>query len=164
MKWQQFSAGAPDESRRVAFARRHAGHLHTMSDAMSRRRFLRQATGAAALGATVGPGLMRPLQAVAAGPGVGLAEPIPTTVEFFPGVQSHVLAPPVLFGPDSDPSTVYNFEGATGISFTSGQVERRDRRTGGTETLPFSFNDMRFMKGRFRGRDGHVRNATFAFI
>jgi hypothetical protein len=29
--------------------------------------------------------------------------------------------------------------------------------------LPYSFNDMRFMQGLFRGRDGHVREATFVF-
>jgi len=41
---------------------------------------------------------------------------------------------------------------------------RRNKRTGEVRTLPYSFNDMRFMKGVFRGRDGHERNATFAFI
>ena len=164
MKWPELAADAAVGSRRAAFVRRHAGHLHTMNDALSRRRFLQRATGAAAFGATVGSGLLRPFDAVAAGPGIGLVEPIPTTVEFFPGVQSHVLGPPFLFGPDSDPSTVYNFEGVTGISFTSGEVERRNRRTGRRETLPYLFNDMRFMKGRFRGRDGHDRVATFAFV
>ena len=42
-------------------------------------------------------------------------------------------------------------------------VERTDRRTGEMRTLPYAFNDMRFMQGRFEGRDGHVRNATFVF-
>jgi hypothetical protein len=91
-------------------------------------------------------------------------QPIPTTAEFFPGVESHVQAPPSLVGPDSDPATVYNFEGATGIAFISGVCERRNRKTGETRTLPFQFNDMRFMKGVFRGRDGHVRGATFALV
>jgi hypothetical protein len=58
---------------------------------------------------------------------------------------------------------VYNFDGTAGIAFISGFVERTDRKTGETRTLPYSFNDMRFMQGRFEGRDGHVRDATFAF-
>jgi hypothetical protein len=108
--------------------------------------------------------LVRPDRAFASGPGIGLVEPIPTTFEFFPGVQSHVLAPPILFGPDSDPATVNNFQGASAIAFISGTCERTNRKTGETRQLPFIFNDMRFMKGMFRGRDGHVRNATFGFV
>jgi hypothetical protein len=91
-------------------------------------------------------------------------EPIPTTAEFFTGVESHVQAPPGLVGPDSDPATVYNFEGATGVGYISGMCERRNRKTGETRTLPFLMNDMRFMKGDFRGRDGHIRGATFALV
>ncbi len=105
-----------------------------------------------------------PRSAQAAGPGIGLAVPIPTTTEFFPGVQSHVQAPPFLEGPDSDPATVYNFQGATGIAFISGMVDRWNRRTGERRRLPYLFNDMRFMQGVFRGRDGHARNATFGFV
>lgn len=94
---------------------------------------------------------------------MGLTEPIPGTLEFFPGVFENVQAPP-LTGDDTDPSTINNFTGAAGIAFISGLVERRNRKTGEVRTLPFSFTDMRFMKGVFRGRDGHPRNATFAFI
>ena len=117
-----------------------------------------------AIGAAASGGLLRPGRALAGGPGIGLVEPIPTTFEFFPGVQSHVQAPPVLFGPDSDPATVNNFHGASAIAFISGTCERRNRETGETRTLPFIFNDMRFMKGVFRGRDGHVRDASFGFV
>ena len=86
--------------------------------------------------------------------------------EFAAGLDTvfgHVQAPP-LTGVDSDPSTVTNFEGAAGIAFISGMVDRFDRRTGDVRTLPFLFTDMRFMKGVFRGRDGHERDATFAFV
>ncbi len=91
-------------------------------------------------------------------------EPIPTTAEFFPGVESHVQAPPDPIGAGSDPATVYNFEGATGVGYISGTCERRNRKTGETRTLPFVMNDMRFMKGVFQGRDGHIRGATFALV
>ena len=109
-------------------------------------------------------GLLRPASARATGPGIGQLLPIPTTAEFFPGVQSHIQGPPFLMGPDSDPSSVYNFQGDCGIAFISGTCQRRDRRTGLVEDLPFSFNDMRFMQGVVRGRHGHARNVTLGFV
>lgn len=137
---------------------------HPDAHGWSRREFLRTAAGAAAIGAAASAGLLRPGRAFAGGPGIGLVEPIPTTVEFFPGVQSHVLAPPFLFGPDSDPATVFNFQGASALALISGTCERINRKTGESRTLPFLLNDMRFMKGVFRGRDGHVREAAFGFV
>jgi hypothetical protein len=98
---------------------------------------------------------------VRGGPGVGLVTPIPTTLSLF-GLDVHVQAPPFT-GADSDPSSVYDFRGTVGIAFISGFVERTDRKTGETRTLPYFSNDMRFMQGGFLGRDGHARNATFAF-
>src|SRR5262245_40737223 len=97
------------------------------ADGWSRRGFLHTAAGAAAVGAVSSVGLMRAGAVHADGPGIGLAEPIPTSVEFFPGVQSHVLGPPLLFGPDSDPATVNNFHGASAIGFISGTCDRRNR-------------------------------------
>jgi hypothetical protein len=129
----------------------------------SRKTFVQAGAGAAALGAAASAGLIRPGRALA-GPGIGLVEPIPTTFEFFPGVQSHVQAPPFLFGPDSDPATVFNFQGVSGLAYISGTCEQRNRKTGETRELPFVSNDMRFMKGVFRGRDGHVRDAAFGFV
>lgn len=142
----------------------HPHHDSVSPGGISRRGFLRGAVGTAALGAAAGTGLLGTTGVLASGPGIGLVLPIPTTVEFFPGVKSHVQAPPFLAGPDSDPATVTNFTGVSGIAFIDGLVDRRNRRTGETRTLPFRFNDMRFMQGKFRGRDGHVRDATFAFI
>jgi hypothetical protein len=129
----------------------------------SRRKFLKTTAGAVVVGAAASAGLLRPGRALA-GPGIGLVEPIPTTFEFFPGVESHVLAPPFLFGPDSDPATVYNFQGASALAYISGTCQQRNRLTGQTRELPFRSNDMRFMKGAFRGHDGHVRDASFGFI
>jgi hypothetical protein len=96
-------------------------------------------------------------------PGIGLAEPIPATAEFF-GVLSHVQFPPVLGGDAADPGTVFNFERAVGAALISGTCEQRNRKTGAKRTLPYMFNDMRFQQGVFRGRDGHEREATFAFV
>ena len=140
----------------------HAGHARTQY-ALSRRGLLKGAAGAALAGAVVGSGLFDPLTARAAAPGVGLVEPIPATIEFFPGVFGHVQAPPFT-GLDSDPGTVYNFEGAAGLAYISGEVVRTNRRTGESRTLPVLFSDMRFQQGVFKGRDGHVREATFAFV
>ena len=144
-------------------ARRHAGHSHASPSFLSRRKFLQAAAGATVLGAAAGSGLFRPQIAQASGPGVGEVLPIPTTLEVFPGKEFHLQAPPFT-GADTDPSTVYNFEGSAGIALISGSVERTNRKTRESRTLPFSNNDMRFMQGVFRGRDGHVRDGTFALI
>ena len=138
----------------------HAGHRHAAS-LLSRRGFLRATAGATALGAMAGPSLLAQ-RAQAAAPGIGLALPIPATLDLL-GEDFHVQAPP-LTGVDTDAASVNNFQGAAGIAFISGTVERTDRKTGETRVLPYLFNDMRFMQGVFRGRDGHERNATFAFI
>ena len=131
---------------------------------VSRRRFLQRTAGAAAIGAATGAGFLGLGRANAAAPGIGLVVPIPYGLDFFgDGRVFHVEAPPF---PNSgeDPATVYNFEGTSGISFTDGLVDRTNRKTGLVETLPFIANDMRFMQGQFRGRDGHVRAGTFGFV
>jgi hypothetical protein len=155
--------GLPSRVGEVAARCTGATHAHVPPD-WSRRHFLQLVGGVAAVGAAAGTQVMRASSADAAGPGIEMVEPIPTTVEFFPGVQSHVLGPPFLLGPDSDPSTVFNFRGASAIAFLDGEVERRNRRTGETQVFPFVATDMRFMQGIFRGTDGRVRDATFAFI
>jgi hypothetical protein len=160
MPHQWYMSGRPLTPARPTDPGAHDGHSHQLT----RRRFLQTSAGAAALGAVVGTGLLRPASAQAAGPGIGLAEPIPATFEFFPGVFSHVQFPPVLVDENSDPGTVFNFQGAVGAALISGMCTRRNRRTGETRTLPYSMNDMRFQKGVFRGRDGHRRGATFALV
>ena len=162
MRREGWTSGERLMPTRSVAPRVHGGHTHPPSPMWSRRSFLEGAVGAAALGAVVGSGLLRPLSAAAAGPGIGQVEPIPTVSDFF-GVPSHVTGGP-LEREVAGPSSVYNFHGATGIAFVSGFCERRDRRSGETQTLPYLFNDMRFMQGVFRGRDGHERDATFAFI
>ena len=146
---------------RHAFAAETRKRL-SLPAALTRRQLLRGA-GGVAVGAAAVAGLGGARGGRAAGPGIGLALPIPSTLEALPGVEIHVLAPPFT-GTDSDPSSVYNFRGATGIAFISGEVERTNLRTGEVLTLPYLFSDMRFMQGEFEGGDGHVRGATFAFI
>ena len=138
------------------------GHSH--DHRWTRRGFLQTTAGAAALGAFAGTGILRPGAAQAAGPGIGLAEPIPATAEFFPGVLSHVQFPPVVGGDNADPGTVFNFKGAVGAALISGKCEQRNRRTGVTRELEYRFNDMRFQQGVFRSRDEHERGATFALV
>jgi hypothetical protein len=138
-------------------ARAHAARCPLHARGVSRRQFLQDAAGVAAFAATLASSRAEALQ----GPGIGLVLPIPTTLDIF-GQDFHVQAPPFT-GADSDPSSVYNFEGSVGIAFISGAVQRRNRKTGESQTLPYAFNDMRFMQGRFEGRDGHVRAGTFVF-
>jgi hypothetical protein len=144
--------------RRAAHA--HAAHCHICGAGVTRRQFLQDTAGVTVVAATLGAAVPR-AEGAPANPGIGLVTPIPTTLDIA-GEQFHVQAPPFT-GADSDPSSVYDFEGTAGIAFISGVVDRTDRKTGETRTLPYAFNDMRFMQGRFEGRDGHVRDATFVF-
>jgi hypothetical protein len=140
--------------------RARAAHCQIHRARVSRRQFIQSAAGLTAFAATLGSSVSR-AQGPLGGPGIGLVTPIPTTLPIF-GQDFHVQAPPFT-GVDSDPSSVYDFHGTVGIAFISGFVERTDRKTGEMRTLPYAFNDMRFMQGLFEGRDGHVRNATFMF-
>ena len=128
--------------------------------AMSRRRFLETATAATALGGALSTGLLMPRTAAAQG--VGDVLPIPTTLNFF-GVDAHVQAPPVT-GVDSDPSTVWNFQGTSAIAFIDTTATQRDRKTGAEKKLDSLFNHMTFLQGVYAGRDGHVRSGTFALV
>jgi hypothetical protein len=129
---------------------------------ISRRKFLEAAVGASVVGGAVGLGFLRPGSAWAA-PGIGNVLPIPTTLNVF-GVDIHVQAPPFT-GADTDPSTVWNFQGSSGVAFINTTATRTNRKTGLVqEGLDSSGNHMIFMQGVYRGRDGHVREATFAFV
>ena len=129
---------------------------------MSRRHFLQTATGAAAIGTALGAGVLSPRTA-AAEPGIGNVLPIPSTLEFF-GKEFHIQAPP-FSGVDTDPSTVYNFEGYSGIAFMDTTATQRDRKTGIVSgTLDSFANHMTFMQGVYAGRDGHIRPGTFSLV
>ena len=149
-----------NSSGKVLSVRDRAMHHQAMHIAMSRRHFL-QATGASALGAALGSGLLMPSAATAQG--LGNVLPIPTTIPVF-GTNIHLQAPPFT-GADSDPSTVWNFQGSSGIAFMDTTATQRDRKTGQVrENLPSLENHMTFMHGVYAGRDGHVRAGTFALV
>jgi hypothetical protein len=130
--------------------------------AISRRKFLDGAIRASVLGGALGSGLLRPLSASAA-PGIGNVVPTPNTLEAF-GVEIHVQAPPFT-GPDSDPATINNFQGFSGIALINTTATQTHRRTGVVqEDLDSSGNHMTFLQGVYRGRDGHVRDGTFSLV
>jgi hypothetical protein len=137
-----------------------AGHAHVLPRSWGRRQFL-QAAGASTAGIALGSRLVRTGLAEA-GPGIGNILPIPTTLDAF-GEEIHVQVPPFT-GADSDPSTVDNFQGASAIALVDTSVSRRNRKTGETLVLPSTGNHVTFMKGVYRGRDGHVRDGTFSLI
>lgn len=129
---------------------------------VSRRKFLEAAVGASVIGGAVGLGVLRPTAALAA-PGIGNVLPIPTTLTAF-GVDIHVQAPPFT-GDNTDPATVWNFQGSSGIAFINTTATRTNRKTGIVqENLDSSENHMTFLQGVYRGRDGHVRDGTFSFV
>jgi secreted PhoX family phosphatase len=146
-------------SQPVLSIRQRASHK-AMHDAMSRRHFLQAATGATALGTTLAGSLLSP--PAAAAQGIGNVLPITSTLNFF-GVDLHIQAPP-FSGVDTDPSTVWNFQGSSAIAFIDTTATRTNRKTGAVRNLDSLFNHMTFMKGIYRGRDGHVREGTFSLV
>ena len=149
---------------KLAHSVQHRARYTLLARAISRREFVQTAAGAAAVGAAAwGSGLPWPRLAGAARPGRGDVLPIPGGAAAFGG-SFHVYGPPVADSADSDPSTVGNLDGAVGLAYISGMVTETNRKKGVERSLPFNDSDMRFMQGAYRGRDGHVREGTFAFI
>jgi hypothetical protein len=142
---------------------RHPGHTHAWHHAMSRRQFIRTAAGVAAVSTALGAGVWRPGQAKAHQAHEPV--PIPGGTPVFDG-EFHVFGPgfPGFDPPDAEPSTITDFNGFLGLAYISGEVTRTNTATGEVRTLPFMNNDMRFMKGNFRGTDGRMHHGAFAFI
>ena len=113
---------------------------------VSRRQFIRTGLGAAAVGAVVGPQLLHPSTAYAAGD-----DPIPVG-------GSPFLAPFHVWTP------ITNFNGVAAIAYVSGNVRRTHLQTGAVDLLSFLDADMRFMQGVYRGADGKPRQGTFGFV
>jgi hypothetical protein len=128
---------------------------------LSRRHFVRSATGALAAGAALASGVWTPLLAKEREHEHDPANPVPIPIGSF---GFHVNAPAFLDPVDADPSTITDFRGFTGLAYISGMVSRTDRRTHAKVELPFLSSDMRFMQGAYRGFDGRIRRGTFGFI
>ena|SRR5207245_592610 len=145
----------------LGVAPRHRSDMPSWGPALSRRRFLRSAAGAAGL--VLGSNLL--LQAK--GDGSFEPTPIPGGNYFlgFPGPLFHVFAPGLgSFPVDQEPSTITNFNGFVGLAYISGMVTETNMSTGAKRRLPFLTSDMRFMKGVFRDTEGQVRQGTFALV
>jgi hypothetical protein len=105
---------------------------------------------------------LRPISALA-DPGIGNLLPVPNTLTAF-GVDIHLQIPP-LTGADTDLATVWNFQGYSAIGLINTTATQTNRKTGVVqENLTSSGNHMTFMKGVYEGRDGHVRDGTFALV
>ena len=127
---------------------------------ISRRQFVRGMAGAAVLGATFGTGLLRPQPVQAS----GSSDPLPVVGGWSVLNPYHVYAPFFDGTVDSEPATITNFDGFVALGYISGIVTRTTTKTGERLTLPFVDSDMRFMKGVYRGQDGHVHQGAFGFV
>src|ERR1700680_757141 len=128
---------------------------------LARRQFIRTAAGTAVVGATLGSALWTP--ALAAPKGAFAPVPIPGGSPFLGG-SFHVFGPAAFDPIDAEPVTITNFNGFAGLAYISGMVTQTNTKTGEKARYPFVNSDMRFMQGNFRGADGRIHQATFAFI
>jgi hypothetical protein len=139
----------------------HTGHAHVWQHAISRRQFMRMAAGAAGIGAALGAGVWRPRLARAD----QSPEPVP-----IPGGTPvltggfHLFVPGGIDPVDAEPATITDFNGFVGLAYISGTVAQTNTATGEVRRLPFVNNDMRFMKGVFRGTDGQIHQGAFALV
>ncbi len=129
---------------------------HLSHHEVSRRTFLRGSAGAAGL--LLGSGLLGQLPALAAPPGTGQPKPIPGGITVG-GTTFHLFLP----GPGSEPSTITDFNGFSGVAVVDGAWAATGTPTGGVASGVWEA-DMRFMKGLFVGADGLRRQGTFGFV
>jgi len=137
-----------------------ADSIRAVQPGLSRRQFTRTAAGSA-VGAALGAALWTP--AVAAPKGAFAPVPIPGGTPFLGG-SYHVFGPAAFDPADAEPATITNLNGFVGLAYISGMVTQTNTKTGQKARYPFVDSDMRFMQGNFRGTDGRIHQATFAFI
>ncbi len=121
------------------------------------RRALIGGAAAAAVGTSLGSGLLWPTAASAAPVSVPPPRPTPATTTLN-GVAFHFVP----FGPGVDPSSITDFKGFVGVADVRGTGTARNP-DGSVETLLFD-TDMRFMQGTYVGLDGDRHEATFGFV
>lgn len=134
------------------------GHTHFWDRAIARRKLMKTAAGAAALGLTSSLRLPRPAFAQA---GSGIPKPIPGGVSPF-GIPIHhfpLPAPGTPLNRLTEPSEITDFNGFIGDTRIRGQ----GIGTGFSQPLAFQ-TDMGFMQGEFVGEDGEHHKGTFVFI
>src|ERR1700747_3606025 len=126
---------------------------------MSRRQLARTAAGSAFV-AAVGSRLWTPslVEAASFAP-----VPIPGGSPALGG-SYHVFGPAAFDPVDAEPVTITNLDAFVGLAYISGMVTQTNVKTGEKARYPFVDSDMRFMEGNFRGTDGRLHQATFAFI
>ena len=140
----------------------YTGHAHFRERALSRRRFVQTAAGAAMV---VGAGLWLPASAAAAPPGTGQPKPIPGGTDLLAllglgsGPTYHFFFP--AFG--QEVSTVGDLNGFVAAAEIQGSGTATDTASGATSTLTYDA-DVRFMDGVYVGQDGRTRRGTFGFI
>ena len=139
--------------------------LRQLPRSLSRRDFVRRASGAVAAGAAVGSGLLGP-SLFASPHSNGDPLPIPGGSPALGGAF-HVYGPSPDGGLDpidAEPSTITNLNGVVGLTYISGTVSRRKIGSNVQVELPYIASDMRFMQGVYRGVDGKPRQGTFGLI
>jgi len=137
------------------------GPVSEVRPGLSRRQFTRTAAGTAVVGATLGSALWTP--SLAAPKGAFAPVPIPGGSPFLGGGY-HVFGPAAFDPVDAEPVTITNLNSFVGLAYISGMVTQTNVKTGEKARYPFVDSDMRFMQGNFRGTDGRIHQATFAFI
>lgn len=139
------------------------------STAITRRQFLKAGATAAL---AVGSGLARPETTWATSKKRSAdPRPIPYGTRFLgpDGPLFHAQAPGYPL-PDldtdpatNDPSTITDFNGFVGLVYVGGQGTHHNLVTNETRSLYWEV-DLRFMVGRYVGKDGRKRDGTFGFV
>jgi len=130
---------------------------------MTQRQFTRTVAGTAVLGGAFGAGLLEPATAKEQESFAPVPIPGGTPIPPFNGMY-HFFAPAAIDPIDAEPITITNMNGFVGLAYTSGMVTQTNTKTGERLRLPFLNADTRLMQGGFRGTDGAVHQATFAFV
>lgn len=148
-----------------AGALRTIGHPHFWDRAMSRRHML---LGTAAVaGVMVGGRVVPPRFGRPAGAGTATdPRPIPGGFMTLDERRYHAHVPGRTnpldpSSPINEPATITDFDGVVAIMVTQGTGKGVER---GVEAPLYFDSDMRFMAGRYVGRDGEIHQGAFGFV
>jgi hypothetical protein len=154
----------PSVHRSHAIPHQH-GHAHFWQRALSRRRVIQTASGAAVM--AVAGNLVLPDMTRAAQMNGAMPKPIPGGLDLGGGLVIHVFNPE----PGQEPSTITDFRGFVGVSHAQGEGTVTTGGGAGGLSTPTATGDrlvydadMRFMQGRYLGEDGQEHTGTVAFV